>query len=117
MPKLTRYTDIVRQIPEVPADAIGCAEWVHKVLCQELARVIGDPALVGESRRIAIEKLSMRVISATPHSELYKAREVVKGEEAKIAGVARLQGTLVKSVPGGTGYIRADAPRGRSKPS
>jgi len=115
MGKLVRYADIVRDVPDVPDDAIGAAEWVHNVLCQELHDNLADPALVGEKRRDTILKLSMRVVQATPHSELFQARESLREEENAVSGNSKLRGKLEDSVSGSAGHIRAAAPRRRPK--
>jgi hypothetical protein len=117
MGKLVRYTDIVRIVPDVPEDAIGAAEWVHGVLCTELHNMLADAALVGDKRRDTILKLSARVVQATPHSELYKARESLREDEEQISSKGKLRGKLEDSVSGRSRHLHAAAPRGRTKRS
>ena len=78
-----------------PDDPVEGNHWVNTLLRRQLWAIINDPSLGEPERRSLILKYANQINKTTPHEELFKAREEIRGDEKAVEGTA-LQGTVTR---------------------
>lgn len=115
MGELVRFDQLKRRgkrwLPDPPPDdPLARASWLHDLLCAELSQIVRDDRLSDDERRELVLKFAARITQATPHDEIAKARDEVRGDEGETKGRS-LGGVVSRATGGGTRPVRAAAPR------
>jgi len=103
------------EIGEPPDDAIAGAAWLNKLLRHELHSVQTDPTLSTKERRDLVLKFARAITTSTPNTEIFEARELVRGEDAAVSGGGeKLGGELKRATKSRARPLRASAARGKA---
>lgn len=113
MGQLVRFTPEADDIEAPPDDAIEGAEWLAKVLRQEMHGVITDPGLSAPDRRSEVIRFAKVITQATPNHELHDARKLLRDEESELKE-SKLRGKVTtRAKASRAGHLRANSPRQR----
>lgn len=79
-------TDLIAELGPPPEDSLELQHWQHRALSIQSFDAQTDPKLSPEERRAWAIKFARAMVHATPHDELYQARQEVRADEQHLEG-------------------------------